>query len=613
LKGEPRDHAIDPLSSVYEITARIVQSLDLDETLAAIAKAMTEVLSADIGAIYLVDEPAGVMRLRGIHGQRSPAWEGHVMPLDRGMNAAAFRTGKVQRIDDYATLSPDAAAQTAVTTDEPMRSVISAPMTHRGRRLGSMGAVRRRVRPFSDHEVELLETLADHASIAVANAIAYEELANAHARLAQAQGLGMRILLEVSRHLRADSDMHIFFGRVSRTVAELVGAERAIFSSYDREKQTLTAQRDAFGFPNDVVESLRANIDPNGDRLAERILFHDAIMRGNMGDDDPELAPYGADLAAMGVSNGIAVAWRVGDEPLGILGVYDSTRAEGFAEEDILVLQTAALAAGIVCQQRNAEERLAEQQARETAQLREHAERMAALEKSKSEFLQLASHELRSPIGVVRGYLSMLEDGSLGPGDLPRVLPILLAKTQQTNLLINEMLETARLESRAMAVDLRPVDLRDVVRQAVRIMQPLAGSASPIALSLPDGEVPVLADASRLETVVSNLLDNAVKYSPGKALVACTLWITDGHAEVVISDRGVGIAEGDLPRLFQRFSRIVTDSTRNIAGTGLGLYIARELARQQGGDITVESQVGEGSVFRLTLPIRATAGGSTGK
>ncbi len=596
---------IDPLSSVHEITARIVESLDLDETLAAIAKAITEVLSADIGAIYLVDEAAGVMRLRGIHGQRSSGWEGHVMPLDRGMNAAAIRTGQVQRIDDYATLSSDTAAQTSVTTEEPMRSVISAPMTQRGRRLGSLGAVRRRVRPFTDHEVLLLETLADHASIAVANALAYEELASARARLREAHGLGLRVLLEVSRQLQAGSALHSFFGRVSRTVAELVGGERAIFFSYDREKQTLTAQRDAFGFTSEVLDSLHADIDPKGNRVAERILFQDFIFRGDMADDDPELAPYRRDVEAMGVSNGIVVPWRVGEETLGLLGVYDSTRPGGFTEEDILVLQTAALAAGIVCQQKSAEDRLAEQQARETAQLREHAERMAALEQSKSEFLQLASHELRSPIGVVRGYLSMLEDGSLGPTDLPRVLPILLAKTQQTNLLINEMLETARLESRAMAVDLRPLDLRDVVRQAVRIMQPLAGSASPIALSLPDGEVPVLADAPRLETVISNLLDNAVKYSPGKAQVACTLSIKEGHAEVVVSDRGLGIAESDLPLLFQRFSRIVTDSNRSIAGTGLGLYIARELVRQQGGDITVSSRVGEGSAFHLTLPIAA--------
>jgi len=593
---------VDPLASVHEITAQIVESLDLDETLAAIARAISQVISADIVAIYLVDEAAGVMRLRGIHGQRSSAWEGHTMPLDRGMNAAAIRTGKLQRIDDYTTLAPTAAAQTSVVTEEPMRSVMAAPMTVRGRRLGSLGAVRREVRPFSDQDALLLETLAAHASIAVANALAFEELANARERLKEAHGLGMRILLDVSGHLQTGSDLDTFFGRLSRTIANLVGARRALFFSYDREESTLTAQDEAFGFSSEVLRSLKVQINPQGDSLAERILFQDFVFRGDLTWADPQMAPYREVLEAMQVSNGIVVPWRAGDERLGALGVYDSTQPGGFTEEDILVLQTAALAAGIVCQQKRAEDRLAEQQARENAQLREHAERMAALEQTKSDFLQLASHELRSPLGVVRGYLTMLEDGSLSAADLPRVLPILIAKTQQTNLLINEMLETARLEARPV-LNLREVDLREIAREAVRVMQPLAGAGSQIQLTVPESEVRVMADHLRLETVITNLLDNAVKYSPVGPQVACTVTVNGKDAELTVSDRGLGISEQDIPRLFKRFSRVVTDANISIAGTGLGLYIARELTRQHGGDLTVSSVVGSGTTFRVRIPL----------
>src|SRR3989440_2340975 len=294
----------DALAAVHEIPAKIVASLDLDQTLATIARAMCDCLSADIGAIYLIDEPAGVIRLRGIYGQRSKHWEGHTMALERGMNAMAIRTGQIQRVDDYARFPPEQRAETPVIDDEPFRAVITAPMTHRGKRLGSMGAVRREPKAFSDNDLVLLEMLADHASIAVANALAFEEL-----------------------------------------------------------------------------ETLRS---------------------------------------------------------------------------------------------------------RETAQLREHADRMAALEKAKSELLQLASHELRSPIGVVRGYLSMLHDGSLGPGDLAKVLPVLMAKTQQMNLLINEMLETARLEVGPIELQIRRTDLRNVVRLTVDRMQPLLPADAPIRLTLPE-------------------------------------------------------------------------------------------------------------------------------
>jgi signal transduction histidine kinase len=412
---------VDALTALHDITAKIVASLDLDETLASIARAVCELLTCDIGAIYLIDEPANVLRLRGIYGQRSPAWEGHTMSLDRGMNAMAVRSGQVQRVDDYLSLPADQQAPTPVVQEEPMRAVITAPMTHRGRRLGSLGAVRREPSPFDDRDLVLLEMLADHASIAVANAIAFEQL-----------------------------------------------------------------------------ETLRA---------------------------------------------------------------------------------------------------------RETAQLREHAGRMAALEQAKTEFLQMASHELRGPISVIRGYLSMLYEGSLPPQMLSRILPTLMAKTQQVNLLVNEMLETARLEVGPVNLQLRQMDLRDVLRQAVERMQPLLPADSPIALKLPDRVVRVEVDPARIETVIANLLDNAVKYSTERIRVECVLNVNGSRATIEVRDQGVGIRAEDLPKLFQRFSRISSDETRAISGTGLGLYIARQLVRRHGGEITVTSRPGAGSVFAISLPL----------
>jgi two-component system phosphate regulon sensor histidine kinase PhoR len=156
-----------------------------------------------------------------------------------------------------------------------------------------------------------------------------------------------------------------------------------------------------------------------------------------------------------------------------------------------------------------------------------------------------------------------------------------------------------------MPVELRPIDLRDVVRQAVTIMQPLAGSGSPIAVDFPETEVPVLGDEARLETVVTNLLDNAVKYSPSRAPVACALTVQGGNALLTVEDQGIGIDSRDLPRLFGRFSRIVTEVNASIGGTGLGLYIAREIVRQHHGDITVTSRLGAGTTFCVTLPLRS--------
>jgi signal transduction histidine kinase len=113
----------------------------------------------------------------------------------------------------------------------------------------------------------------------------------------------------------------------------------------------------------------------------------------------------------------------------------------------------------------------------------------------------------------------------------------------------------------------------------------------------------VHADATRLATAITNLLDNALKYSPHGGDVDCTVSTEQGRAIVAVRDRGLGISAADMARLFTRFGRIVTAENSHILGTGLGLYLARELVRMQGGDITATSTPGEGSTFTLWLPL----------
>jgi signal transduction histidine kinase len=232
-------------------------------------------------------------------------------------------------------------------------------------------------------------------------------------------------------------------------------------------------------------------------------------------------------------------------------------------------------------------------------------ERLAALEKTKSQFLNLASHELRSPLGVINGYLSMLEQGSLGQLQESglRALEVLKAKTAELNLLVAQMLDAARLEDGRLALKRDRLDLRVVAADAMQVVRPLAGADHPLTLETPPEAVTVLGDADRIKTIVSNLLENAIKYSPRGGRVQCIVSIADGVATLQVVDGGVGIARDDLPRLFHRFERIEHRETSHVGGTGLGLYLSRELARQHGGDIHVVSHPGSGSTFTLTLPL----------
>lgn len=234
-------------------------------------------------------------------------------------------------------------------------------------------------------------------------------------------------------------------------------------------------------------------------------------------------------------------------------------------------------------------------------------ERLTAIERNKSQFLNLASHELRGPLTVVRGYVSMLEGGLLGDlNDRGRkAVPVISAKVLEMNALIEQMIEAARLEDGALMLRPADADLRDVVSEAVDMAKTLADAKHKIRLDNPEKRVPVRMDADRVKTIVSNLIANAIKYSPGGGRVEVELTARGGIARVSVKDKGVGIAKEDLPVLFTRFGRISTPQTNHLPGTGLGLYLGRQLARLHGGEITVESEPGQGSTFTLHLPLSA--------
>jgi signal transduction histidine kinase len=185
------------------------------------------------------------------------------------------------------------------------------------------------------------------------------------------------------------------------------------------------------------------------------------------------------------------------------------------------------------------------------------------------------------------------------------VLPVLKAKAAQINMLANEMVEAARLEDRRLQLKLKRVDLREVVRRSVRNAQSTMTPRHQMILE-DDADVglPVMADVMRLEIIIGNLLDNAIKYSPEGGPVLVRLSSAGERALLSVIDHGIGIDPQDMDRLFVRFSRLAPRG--DVPGTGLGLYLARELARLHGGDIVATSTPGQGSEFTLGLPLDRT-------
>lgn len=293
------------------------------------------------------------------------------------------------------------------------------------------------------------------------------------------------------------------------------------------------------------------------------------------------------------------VALAIGLDLLGAV-VHGATPVTALAESAVLLVISAVGRGATVSQLRLS---VIERRARDLAA---ESRRAIELEEAKSDFLRLASHEVRAPLTVLLGYLGLLDDGAFG--ELPsearaQVLPVLRLKVDELVALSDAMLQAARLDDGRLELAAEPVDLRELAAEAVSRIRPLLTPAHRVGVDCPPAAVGVVADRMRLTTVLVNLLANAVKYSPSGGEVRCTVRAGEGLAVVTVSDQGIGIDPDDLPRLFRRFTRVVRGADAEIPGTGLGLYIARQLARKHGGDIAVTSRPGVGSTFTVTLPL----------
>jgi signal transduction histidine kinase len=242
-------------------------------------------------------------------------------------------------------------------------------------------------------------------------------------------------------------------------------------------------------------------------------------------------------------------------------------------------------------------------------------ERMAALESNKTQFLNLASHELRGPLTVIRGYVSMLETGMLGALNERgrKAAEVMTAKVTEMNELVEQMIEAARLEEGGVTLRAVETDLRDIARAAGDIVAPMLEPTHRLVMDLTDRRVRVSVDPDRTRTIVANLLSNAIKYSPDGGTITCQVRARSGTARVAVTDQGLGIPREGMSVLFTRFGRVITPETEHLKGTGLGLFLGRQLARLQGGDITVASVEGEGSTFTLQLPVAGAAEATAGQ
>jgi PAS domain S-box-containing protein len=238
----------------------------------------------------------------------------------------------------------------------------------------------------------------------------------------------------------------------------------------------------------------------------------------------------------------------------------------------------------------------------ENARLYEDAQ---AANRIKDEFLAVLSHELRTPLNAIVGYARLLRAGILPPEKAERGLETLERNAGWLTQIVEDVLDVSRIVSGKIRLDVQPVELPLIVDNAVSTIQPAADAKGVRVQTLIDPQVgPVSGDPGRLQQVVWNLVSNAVKFTPKKGRVQVRLERVNSHAEIAVSDTGIGIRADFLPFVFERFRQADSGTTRKTGGLGLGLAIVRHIVEMHGGTVDASSEgEGKGATFRVRLPL----------
>ena len=225
------------------------------------------------------------------------------------------------------------------------------------------------------------------------------------------------------------------------------------------------------------------------------------------------------------------------------------------------------------------------------------------LETMRRDFISNVSHELRTPLAALKALAETLQSGALDdPASARRFLAQMETEVDSLSLMVSELLELSRIESGRVPLNLAPTRPIDIVTPACeRLLLQAERARLTLTMECPDDLPLVLADATRVQQVLVNLLHNAIKFTQPGGQVTVRAVQQERAVRFAVSDTGIGVAEEDLPRIFERFYKV--DRSRATSGTGLGLAIARHLVEAHGGRIWAESQVGKGSTFHFTIPL----------
>ena len=473
------------------------------------------------------------------------------------------------------------------------RSMLAVPMLREGNPIGAILVIRGQPGPFAETQIQLLKTFADQAVIAIENVRLFKELQERTTELTRSVEK-LTALGEVSQAVSSTLDLDTVLDTITERARQLSGADGGSVYEYDEVTQQfhLRATRNIDAA---LIQALRMAPLRKGEGVMGRATeTREPIQIGDIA------APgvYESHLREVLVKAGYRALLSVPIVREGqIIGSLSLNRKlpGDFSAEVIEVLRTFATQSA-----------LAIQNARLFRELAVKSRQLEVASQHKSEFLANMSHELRTPLNAVIGFSEVLTDRMFGELNAKQeeYLKDIYASGAHLLALINDILDLSKIEAGRMELELTEFDLPTALDNALTLVRERAGRRSIALHTTIDGRLgQVQGDERKIRQVVLNLLSNAIKFTPEGGRIDVGAAPRDGNVEVSVRDTGIGIAPEDQEAVFEEFRQVGT-AAKKIEGTGLGLALCRKFVELHGGKIWVKSQLGVGSTFTFTIPLR---------
>jgi two-component system, NtrC family, sensor kinase len=595
--GELQEHlasALEQQKATSEILRLISGSpTDVQPVFDMIAERAVKLCGAEISVVSQLD--GAIIRLAAVNGATAAgiAAIGRAFPMRLSAETVTARTIRsrdvvhvfdVLAVPGYETKEAAAAGH--------FRGSLGVPILCDGEVIGAIFVSRAQPGLFSDREVELLKTFADHAVIAVQNVRVFSELQTRTQQLTRSVG-ELRALSEVGQAVSSTLDLEtVLFTIVSRAT-ELSEMDGGSIYEYDESRQEFYLHT-AYQVPDELVKALRAMPIRKGEGALGRLaLTAEPVQIRDIADEGSYQSRVREMLIRLGYRSLLAVPLLRENRLLGGLVVNRSVIGE-FPRDVIELLRTFATQSA-----------LAMQNARLFREIEEKGRQLEAASRHKSEFLANMSHELRTPLNAIIGFSEVLSEQLFGEVNEKQAeyLGDILESGRHLLSLINDILDLSKIEAGRIELEPTTFDLPTAIENTLVLVRERAQRREiKMSRTIESGIALVRADERKVKQVLLNLLSNALKFTPEGGRIDLHAKVQDGFAQISVADTGVGIAPEDQQTVFEEF-RQVGSSARKTEGTGLGLAISRKLIELHSGRLWLESQIGSGSTFTFTLPL----------